>query len=114
MAEQTVIPNADDALIPPEKVRDYLSSVSQPVGRFKAVFFHSLGYTTADRERLEADLRALLIFEAEVGERTEHGQKYELKGCLTGPAGKSAEIVTAWIILEGESRPRLITAYPGG
>lgn len=114
MAGLTVIPNADKAVIPLEKVHGYLLSVSQPVGRLKAVFFRSLGYTAADRERLEADLRALLTFEAEVGKRTEYGQKYMLRGRITGPAGKSAEITTVWIILEGESRPRFVTAYPGG
>ncbi len=114
MAERAIIPNADEAIIPPEKVRDYLLSASQPVGRFKAVFFRSLGYTAADWERLEADFRALLTLDAEMGEMTEFGQKYVLRGRITGPAGKSAEIVTVWIILRGESRPRLITAYPGG
>ncbi len=114
MAERTVIPNADEAVVTPEKIRDYLLSVSQPVGRFKAVFFRSLGYTAADWERLEADLRALLVFEAEPGERTEYGQKYVLRGRITGPVGRSAEITTVWIILGGESRPRFITAYPGG
>ncbi len=114
MAERAVIPNADEAIIPPEKVRDYLLSASQPVGRFKAVFFYSLGYTVADWERLEADFRALLTLGAETGERTEYGQKYVLRGRITGPAGKGAEVVMIWIILEGESRPRLITAYPGG
>ena len=92
MAERTVIPNADEAVIPPEKVRDYLLSVSQPVGKFKAVFFRSLGYTAADWEKLEADLRALLSYEAELGEKTEYGQKYVLKGRITGPAGKNAAI----------------------
>ena len=109
-----VIPNADEAIIPPEKICDYLLSVSQPVGRFKAVFFGVLGYTAAEWKRLEAGLRALLVYEAELGEKTEYGQKYVLRGLITGPAGKSAEIVTAWIILEGESRPRFVTAYPGG
>lgn len=114
MAERIVIPNADEAIIPPEKVRDYLLSVSQPVGKFKAVFFSARGYTATDWQQLEADLRALLVYEAELGERTEYGQKYVIRGRITGPAGKRAEIATAWIILEGESRPRLITAYPGG
>lgn len=114
MAERTVIPNADEAVISPEKVRDYLLSVSQPVGKFKAVFFRSLGYTAADWERLEADLRALLAFEAELGERTEYGQKYVLRGRIAGPVGRSEEITTVWIILEDESTPRFVTAYPGG
>ena len=40
-------------------------------------------------------------------------RSFEVKGSITGPADRSAEIVTAWIILKGESIPRFITAYPG-
>lgn len=107
------LPNADQAVIPPEKVRDYLLSFSQPVGKFKAVFFRALGYTSDHWEWLEADIRAILIHEASVGEETEYGQKFEVRGRITGPARRSADIVTAWIILKGEDTPRFITAYPG-
>jgi hypothetical protein len=37
------LPNADRAIVDPAKVRDYL--LSHPVGRFKAAFFLSLGYS---------------------------------------------------------------------
>ncbi|MGH8582937.1 MAG: DUF6883 domain-containing protein [Gammaproteobacteria bacterium] len=107
------LPNAEHALIPTEKVRDYLLSSSHPVGRFKAVFFRALGYMDGDWERLEGDIRSVLTNDATVGERTEYGQKLEVRGGITGPTGRSTEIVTAWIILKGESIPRFITAYPG-
>jgi len=107
------LPNADSAVIPPEKLRDYLLSSSHPVGRFKAAFFRALGYTDDDWERLEGDIRSVLTNDAMVGEQTGYGQKLEVRGNITGPAGRNAEIVTAWIILKGESIPRFITAYPG-
>lgn len=107
------LPNADNAVIPTEKLQDYLLSSSHPVGRFKAVFFRALGYTDGDWERLEADIRSILINDATLGEQTDYGQKLEVRGTITGPAYRSAEIVTAWIILKGESIPRFITAYPG-
>jgi len=107
------LPNADNAVIPAEKLRDYLLSSSHPVGRFKAVFFHALGYTDGDWERLEADIRSILTNDATVGEQTNYGQKLEVRGSIAGPADRSAEIVTGWIILKGESIPRFITAYPG-
>ena len=44
---------------------------------------------------------------------SEHGQKYEIRGIRTGPSGRSAEIVSVWIILSGENVPRFVTAYPG-
>jgi hypothetical protein len=107
------LPDADNAVIPAEKLRDYLLSSSHPVGRFKAVFFHALGYTDGDCEQLEADIRSILTNDATVGEQTDYGQKLEVRGSITGPADRSAEIVTRWIILNGESMPRFITAYPG-
>lgn len=108
------LPDADNAVIPAEKLRDYLLSSSHPVGRFKAVFFHALGYTGGDWERLEADIQSILTNDATmVGEQTDYGQKWEVRGSITGPTNRSAEIVTGWIILKGESMPRFITAYPG-
>jgi hypothetical protein len=40
-----LLPNADRAIVPEAKVRDYLLSNAHPVGRFKAVFFIALGYS---------------------------------------------------------------------
>lgn len=42
------LPERDRAIIDAEKLRDYLLSPSHPVGRFKAAFFASLGYTQAN------------------------------------------------------------------
>ncbi len=52
------VPNAERAIISPEKLRAYLLSTSHPLGRFKAAFFATLGYTEEDWELLRADLRA--------------------------------------------------------
>lgn len=51
------LPNIENVVIDSEKLRDYLLSPSHPVGRFKAAFFSSLGYTQEDWKQLEADLR---------------------------------------------------------
>ena len=87
--------------IPPEKLRDYLLSPTHPIGRYKAVFFRSLGYDQANWQILEADLRGLLSRPAEPLEATEYGQKYTITAAMTGPNGRDAEIVTVWIILTG-------------
>jgi hypothetical protein len=107
------LPNAGLALIPAEKLRDYLLSSTHPVGRFKAVFFRSLGYTSGHWQSLEADIRSLLENDVEFGEQTDFGQKFEVKGRIIGPAGKTASIVTVWIVLKGENVPRFVTAFPG-
>lgn len=107
------LPNADQAIIPPEKIRDYLLSTSHPVGKFKAIFFQTLGYMDGNWELLEKAIRTLLTQDAEFKEKTEYGQKFEVRGSISGPAGKIAEIITVWIILNGEIFPRFISAYPG-
>jgi hypothetical protein len=48
------MPNTKLAVIQTAKLRDYLLSPMHPVGRFKAVFFHSLGYEAQSWERLAA------------------------------------------------------------
>lgn len=108
------LPGSERATIEPAKVRDYLLSSEHPVGRFKAAFFRALGYTQDDWPQLHADLLALAASgEAAVGQASDFGQKYEVRGSVEGPAGRSAEVVSVWIIRTGESAPRLVTAYPG-
>jgi len=52
--------------------------------------------------------------EASATEANEYGQKYEVRGNMTGPAGKTAVVVAIWIVLRAEDFPRLVTAFPGG
>ena len=106
------LPNADRAIVPSEKLRDYILSPAHPVGRFKSVFFRGLGYDASAYERLEMDIRALLGGETEAAETNKFGTKYLVPGILVGPNGRSGKIVTVWIILSEESTPRFITAYP--
>jgi hypothetical protein len=107
------LPNAEQAIVPPEKVRDYLLSPDHRVGRSKARFFGALGFTPEAWPRLRDALLALAREGmAETGEATVFGQKYAVRGILQGPAGRAAPVVTAWIILRGEAAPRLVTAYP--
>ncbi len=109
------LPNAENARIEPAKIREYLLSSSHPIGRFKYGFFSRLGYTNEQWARLEADLLELAVTgEAIIGESTEYGQKYEVRGMLKGPSGRLAEVVSVWIVLAGQETPRFITAFPGG
>jgi hypothetical protein len=106
------LPDAERAIIPPEKVRDYLLSLEHRVGRSKARFFGSLGFTQdAGPQLADALLAVARDGTAELGEASVFGQKYTVRGIIQGPAG--AAVVTAWIVLRGEDVPRLVTAYPG-
>lgn len=107
------IPNAGAALIERAKVADYLLSSTHPVGRFKAVVFRSLGFDAASW----SDLRDALHTLARSGTAIElpstpFGRRYEVRGTLVGPNGRSARIVTAWIVRTDEDFPRFVTAYP--
>ncbi|HEX7075607.1 MAG TPA: hypothetical protein VF226_16330 [Hyphomicrobiaceae bacterium] len=102
----------ESATIPPEKVRDYLLSQNHAIDRYKTVFFRSLGCDQANWEALADDLRSLLTSDAAQIGITEYGVKYEIRGAITGPKGRTANVITAWIILSGEDAPRFVTAYP--
>ena len=83
------------------------------MGRFKAAFFVGLGYSAASWQRLAEDLRRhAMDNEATPSEPTEYGQKYEVRGRLTGPR-KAALLVAVWIVRRGEDVPRFVTAFPG-
>jgi hypothetical protein len=100
------------AIISADKLHDYLLSSTHPIGRYKSAFFRALGYAQEQWRVLERDLRAFLSNDAEPGNLTKYGQKFTVRGALAGPNGRSAPIVTIWIILGGETAPRLVTAYP--
>ena len=57
------VPQAELAVVDPAKVRDYLLSPEHPVGRFKATFFGSIGYSRDDWDLLVANLRAIVASE---------------------------------------------------
>ena len=106
--------DAATAVIPQEKLTRYLLSHEHPIGRFKARFFASLGYTEAEWTRLADDLRSQhLSVDAEEASRTRFGRKFVITAPLTGPNGASASVCSVWIVREGESEPRFVTAYRG-
>jgi Domain of unknown function (DUF6883) len=105
--------SARDAIIPPDKLRDYVLSTTHPDGRGKAEYLGRLGYSQDAFGQLDADLRAqVLSREAQPGRASRYGQKYEILGSLTGPNGNTARVRTIWIILTGETAPRLVTLIP--
>jgi hypothetical protein len=108
------LPGNELAVVDEAKLRDYLLSHQHAVGRFKAAFFESLGYSRAEWKRLQRDLLELCRTEDVIeGQPNRFGRKFEVRGTLDGPSGRSAPVVTVWVILAGEGIPRFVTAYPG-
>jgi len=107
------LPNAERAIIPSDKLSDYLLSKSHLIGRWKARFFLSIGFS----EEKADELKDALMNVAKNGEikstiKTDFGVKFVVEGVIWGPGGRRAAIRTIWIAETGQDRPRLITAYP--
>jgi hypothetical protein len=107
------IPNAEHAIVAPDKVRDYLLNPTHRKGGSKAKLLISLGYVAADWQRLEADLRGQHLI-ADVAEETEtdYGTSYAIVAPLNTPSGRTVLFRSIWQIDTGTDHPRLITMYP--
>lgn len=107
------LPNAENALVPSDKLTNYLLSKSHPVGRWKASFFRSMGFNERNVDELR-DALANIAKKGEVKNTTtsDFGVKYVVEGWIAGPEGNTANIHTVWVMETNEERPRLVTAYP--
>ena len=106
-----LLPNYQNAEMSEEKFKMYsLNHNRQPD---KATAFRMyLGYTVDNCHRLMASIRHNLDeFPAVPKGHNGWGERYECKMYLSGPNGKSAHVVTAWIIRDGEDFPRLTSVY---
>ena len=95
-------------------MRDYLLSLSHPVGKSKARFFRGLGFDESTIDQLREELKEVVQrAPVEETERTSHGTKYVVVGSIRTPNGGYVSIRTVWIIEEeGVDAPRFVTAYP--
>lgn len=107
------LPNSNKAIIPKEKLTDYVLSETHSTGKFKARFFRNLGFDETNIQILEGFLRKIAISGNVKDEIiSPYGIKYVLDGKIEAPAGKSVKIRTIWIIEKGQNRPRFVTVYP--
>lgn len=107
------MPNRTKAFIQLTKLTGYLLSETHSVGRSKAKFFCSLGFNKETVSLLEQELLAITRSQ-EVTETlsTVHGMKYVITGTINTPVGTTVNVLTVWIIDEGEDNPRFVTARP--
>ena len=107
------LPNKSSAYVPLEKVIDYLLSETHPVGKSKAKYFRSYGFTDANASDLVDGLLAIAQnAPVESSERSRFGVKYVLDGELETPNGDMIQVKTVWIIESNDDTPRFVTAYP--
>ena len=108
-----MLPNCEQAYIPEPKLTKYLVSETHAVGKAKAKYFGSLGYTEANAHQLANALLMIAKFEGishEVASR--YGTKYIIEGEVVTPSGNTARIRTVWVVEPHDERPRFVTAYP--
>lgn len=107
------LPNHGNAIIPKEKLTDYLLSETHPVERSKAHYFSSLGYSEDNIAEFSNGLLEI-AHENDIAETIdiEFGTKYIVKGNLRTPRAEQVEVITIWIIERGSDVPRFVTAYP--
>lgn len=107
------LPNAANAYIPPAKILDYLLAAAHPDGGSKAFVLSRFGFNRAEWQILAQALRTHgASYEVAGTIRTPHGLKFIIEGALESPDGRSLNLRTVWIILNGTDEPRLVSAYP--
>jgi hypothetical protein len=107
------IPNASQAIIAPEKIRDYLLNPDHQRGGSKSRVLLSLGYRRDNWELLERAIRLQhLTAEVTVERENPWGRRYEIRAPLITPSGRTIIIESIWQIDAGSDVPRFITMYP--
>jgi hypothetical protein len=109
------LPRGATATVDDAKITKYLLNPAHPIGRSKAQFFGSFGFSSANW----MDLKKALVDHPKRNAVTDHirtpyGEKYVVSCSLVAPDGRNPCIVSVWI-----SEPphlvvlRFVTAYPG-
>lgn len=101
----------EDIIVPEDKLRRYLLLPQEE--NDKSRFLDQAGYTLANWKLLERDLHRLAQDNEVSGiDSSPYGIKYEVRGTLTGPSGRTLQVVTVWIKLEATGETRFVTLFP--
>lgn len=105
------LPRYEDSVIPKAKFTEYALNPARDPNKAKA-FDLALGYTTKNADHLIDQIREKLpLYEAvEKGDRG-YGMTYEVIMDITGPNGKTAKVLTAWIDDRNNGEMRLTTIH---
>jgi hypothetical protein len=108
-----LIPNADSAIIAPEKLRDYLLNPGHRRGSTKARLLLACGYRADAWDVLESDLRRQhLTADFTAAKENAFGRRFKIVSPLATPSGRQVVFQSIWQIDHGTDVPRLITLYP--
>jgi hypothetical protein len=106
------LPGGARAIVEVSKLRDYCLAAHHPRGRHKArVFLSALGLGPAEAGILrDALLAAAREGDALAGDVDEYGARYTVDFQMTRD-GRETTVRSAWIVLRGESAPRLTSCF---
>lgn len=100
-------------IVPRGKIVDYLLNLQHEAGGSKAVFFRDHGFSL---DQVDVMTAALVDHpERNVVEDVATdawGTRYVVRCRITAPDGRNPCVRTVWMVRRGESRARLVTAYP--
>ena len=101
----------ENTIIAREKLSGYLLRPRDD--HDKSGFLAVAGYTGLDADRLEADMRVqLLPLEAAPAGVTVYGEKFIVRGSLTGPNGRALKVLSIWMREKTTGLTKFITLYP--
>lgn len=107
------LPGIANIAVGAAKITDYLLNPTHPIGGAKAQFFLAFGFSQSDWIALK---KSLLDHPRNnpvaTHVSTSQGEKYTVSCSRVTPDGRNPCVVSVWII-EPDSNPRLVTAYPG-
>jgi hypothetical protein len=101
------LPGAESAIVPRDKVENYLLHLEHPIGGGKARFFIHFGFRRERWEELAEALRQHaqdnLVAETV---RDEDGVAYVIEGGMKTPSGRQPRVRTGWLVETGALAPR--------
>ena len=113
MANHDVLPQADRAVVPREKLEGYLLNLGHEVGRHKArVFAAALGIHRGDWEYLRDRItEGIVAAPVSAGRETPWGRLYEAVIPVEGLNGETRRVMTVWLVASTGEPPRFVTGY---
>lgn len=108
------LPNRKKAYIPEAKIVNYLLDLTNENGRPKARFFLAFGFTIETWEVMAQALKEHANYHevTKIEQRPPFGVHYVIEGTLSTPDGRNPAVRVIWIIDDGDTIPRLVSAYP--
>jgi len=107
------LPRVKQAVVPQNKIENYLLDSGHPIGSGKAKFFTHFGFRRENWQVLADALRKHAEENPVANSMSDaDGTIYLVEGPLETPSGRRPRIRTVWLEETAALAPRFISAYP--